>query len=159
MSRLGAELVRGYLARARAEKSTPALEAALLEAFEAGRAAFPGVEVTPASFADHLARHAPKPSAIGALRHGELLLAAGCLAGDRVALGHFERLLKEIRPALERLGGGSALVEDVADQVRHLALAGKGQEPLLTTFAGRGPLAGWLQAAAVRTARNAPRPA
>ncbi|MHB8875978.1 MAG: sigma-70 family RNA polymerase sigma factor, partial [Myxococcaceae bacterium] len=46
---------------------------------------------------------------------------------------------------------------DVADQVRHLALAGKGQEPLLTTFAGRGPLAGWLQAAAVRTALNARR--
>lgn len=153
MSRVGIELVRGYLAAARAKKS-PALEAALVAAWEAACGEFPDVRLSPEAFSRHLARHAPDPALLAKLRHGELLVAAGCLAGDAWAVRQFERFLAESRVAVERLDGGSALTDEVLDQVRHLALAGKGAEPLLATFAGRGPLAGWLQAASVRTALN-----
>jgi RNA polymerase sigma-70 factor (ECF subfamily) len=153
MSRVANELARGYQGAVRAKKG-PSLEAALLACWEAACREYPEVRLPAEAFARHLARHAPDPAQLPKLRHGELLVAAGCLAGDAWALAQFERCLGESRSALERLGGGSALTDEVLDQVRHLALAGKGAEPLLATFAGRGPLAGWLQAASVRTALN-----
>jgi RNA polymerase sigma-70 factor, ECF subfamily len=61
-------------------------------------------------------------------------------------------------PALTRLGVGPSDRQDLAQQQRIKLLVGTDERgPALASYAGRGSLAGWLRASAVRAARNARR--
>src|SRR5947207_1199177 len=70
-------------------------EALVLGLWQAGRAAWPDVDVPPSSFAAHLCRHWPadldpirSPSTI---RAGDLYLACGCSLGLPAALSALDR--------------------------------------------------------------------
>ncbi|MBL8950274.1 MAG: sigma-70 family RNA polymerase sigma factor [Myxococcaceae bacterium] len=120
------------------------LEAAL----EHAKSQWPRLKVSRAAFRAHLAASGPK-----ALPHaGDLYLAFACAANDAAAARELTaRVEREVPAAVRHFGQGSAFAEDVSQQLLGKLLA----EKKIQTYAGRGPLAAWLRAAAVRTAINA----
>ena len=86
---------------------------------------------------------------------GDLELARACLAGDERALAQLDRLLAEAcTPALRTIDPSPAFADDVVQQVRVRLLMGTPEDraPRLASYAGRGPLGGFLRVAALRTA-------
>ena len=132
------------------------LEAALLEALEAGRAAWPDIALDGRDFVAHLAARlpdAPDPaSAIGDLHAADLYLAWACARGDARALACFdEHFLSQVG----RGWGGRHRLADVADEVRQglrvrLLVSDGGAPPRIAGYSGRGPLAAWVRMAATR---------
>lgn len=85
--------------------------------------------------------------------HGaDRALAAACLAGEPAALRRFDA--EVLGPAVDSVRGidpAPAFVDEIRQRVRAHLLVGEGR-PRLADYAGRGPLAGWVAVAAVRTA-------
>ncbi|MGN6110123.1 MAG: hypothetical protein ACTHU0_33765, partial [Kofleriaceae bacterium] len=80
-------------------------------------------------------------------------LVHGCLAGDREALERLGRMLREVEPRLHQLGLAPAAIDDLLADVRERLLVGDGErEPALRRYDGRGSLAGYVRAIAVRLA-------
>jgi len=92
---------------------------------------------------------------LGPDRMGELYLAHGCALGDRRALAAFDaEFIQTLGPAVARFGD-EAFVTEVAQRVRHrLLVAEGGAEPRISEYRGRGELAAFVRAVAVRTALN-----
>lgn len=87
----------------------------------------------------------------------DLALAQACLAGDPAALGALDRLLADAAlAALRSIDPSPAFADEVIQQVRIKLLVGGGADarPRLATYAGRGPLGGFLRVAALRTAMS-----
>ncbi len=84
----------------------------------------------------------------------DLVLALACARGHAAAIRDFEtRLLPQTRPPVARIDATRAFVDEVQQRVRtHLLVAEPPAQPRIATYAGRGPLAGWITVTAVRTA-------
>lgn len=117
-------------------------------AWDAGRAAWPGVQIDRARFAAHVARleaHA------AAKFPADLYLAAACRAGDPAAIAAFEReLLTGARAAIRSIDRSEPFVDEACQRLRATLLVG--DEARIADYAGRGPLRAWVGVAAVRTA-------
>ncbi|HTJ45969.1 MAG TPA: hypothetical protein VL463_27885 [Kofleriaceae bacterium] len=90
----------------------------------------------------------------------DLELARACLASDEKALASLDRLLTEAcLPALRAIDPSPAFTDDIMQQVRVRLLMGTPDDrtPRLATYAGRGPLGGFVRVAALRTAMTAKR--
>lgn len=128
--------------------------------WQAGRAAWPGVEVTLEQFASDVARHlsgAQDPDAAAADLYGaDLYLACACAAGDAAGLRLFEeQILPQTAHALRRLDPSPAFADEVRQLLRQKLFVGDGESPpKIGDYAARGPLATWVRVAAVRTALN-----
>ncbi len=85
---------------------------------------------------------------------GELVLAAGCANGERVALDIIDReLLAGIRGALRSMKLNDTTVDETLQQVREKLLVAKSDaEPLICKYAGEGSLRSLVRVVAVRTA-------
>lgn len=135
-----------------------ALGAALREAWERGRAAWPDVGVEASALARHIARvheaGRDPVQAVRALHAEDLYLACGCAQGATPALAALEqRYLGQVRTFLGRMKPSAELVEEVTQTLRvKLLVAPPGGEPKIAEYSGRGALAGWLRVVAVRTA-------
>ena len=117
----------------------------------------PGVALDPLAFVAYLAERVTfdvhgRPK-LPVLHAGDLWIAFGCVEQDQAALAMFEqRFAPEIKQALQR-SFEPALADDAELRLRErLLLVAADESPRLASFAGRGSLAGWLRAAAVRTA-------
>jgi RNA polymerase sigma-70 factor (ECF subfamily) len=104
---------------------------------------------------EELLEHADRvgaPTGDIALNGAELGLAYACARGDLAAIRIFEaEYVARLEPSLRRLGDG-----DFVDEARH-ALRQRmllPPEPRIATYAGTGPLLGWLRISALRTALN-----
>jgi RNA polymerase sigma-70 factor, ECF subfamily len=149
LDELPAELQRAFAAAAPARDAFAALVArARAEQGELG--------LTPARFVAYACARVRTPgeleTELRALHAGDLYLCSGCMAGAPGALEAFERLfVRAVEPALVRLGLEAADRQDVAQQLRIKLLVGTGgAPPALARYAGRGSLAGWLRASALR---------
>ena len=126
-------------------------DAAVRAAWEAGRAAWPGVEIALDKFIAHVA--AATPEALG--RHGsDLYLAAGCAQQDTRALRSFnDDVLIPAARAVRTIDDGSAFSDEVCQRLRASLLVGDGTDRArIVDYAGRGPLKAWVGVAAVRHA-------
>jgi RNA polymerase sigma-70 factor (ECF subfamily) len=129
------------------------LEDALHRLFEAGRKAWPEVDVGVVPFVRQLAlRGAAGP--IGEVRAEELYLACACAerapraieAFDRAYMGRVGSFLASLRPS-------AALLDDVRQVLREkLFVAKDGGEPRIGEYNGRAAMASWLKVIAVRAA-------
>jgi len=134
------------------------LEAALVAAVERARVEWPSLSVDVMAWARHLAAHAPEK--IGAevwLRTApvaDLFLAFACASGDAEAMAVLERrYFGGVRAALASAGVAFSDAEEVLGLLRARLFVGSGgAQPRISTYSGRGPIAGWLKVAAVRLA-------
>lgn len=133
--------------------------AALLERAAAEGGAFGLAPDRFAAFAFGRVQGDDVAAGLRALRAGDLSLCCACLEGLPPALEAFEQLfVRTVEPALTRLGLGAADRQDIAQQLRIKLLVGvDGRGPALGRYAGRGSLAGWVRANAVRAAHDARR--
>lgn len=115
--------------------------------------------VTDAALLQALLRIVPPSGelgALGAVRAAELTLALGCAEGHPGALAEFDRrFTPEVLQALRRLDPTSSFVDEALQVVRERLFLGSAQEPpKIASYAGTGPLAGWVCAVAVRVGLN-----
>jgi len=124
----------------------------LHDAHAQGRARWPGVEVAFERFAAYV-------TARGGDRHDLLYLTCACVDGDAAALAAFARAYDPvIDTALARMANAVADADEVKQRVRERLFVGDGDAPgRIAEYTGRGDLAGWVRAVAVRTALNARR--
>ena len=124
------------------------------EAFTEARAAWPGVSVNPAAFAQELTARAGAADVLASDLHAsDVYLALACARGDRAALLQFEaKLVPEAARALLRLRIGSAEIDETLQRVREKLLVRTSEEPLVASYSGRGALSAWVRAVAVREA-------
>lgn len=137
---------------------------ALERAFQRGRAAWPGVELDPARYREHLQRllaadAAPEgdwAAGLASLHTDDLYLACACLHGLAGAHRAFERAFAERAPAML---GHMHLTPHQVDEVWQLArqrlfTAIDGALPRIAAYGGRAPLSAWVRTALVRVALN-----
>jgi RNA polymerase sigma-70 factor, ECF subfamily len=157
-------LASQFLSRLRPETpasvASPELETRLEEVLAQARAAWPRVTLDTAVFlgalAERLPRDAAPAQALRAVHAGDLFLASACVHGDAVAQALLEaRFLPKAAAAATRVLRDADAVTEVVQHLRtRLLVADAGRPPGLAAYLGQGPLAGWLRAAAVRTALN-----
>lgn len=158
-----AQLADGFLqsrrARAPGEVSGPvdtdALERQLAALCARGRAAHPQLTVDDVVVAAHLGRcDAPIDAPPADIHAEDLYVCAAALGGNQDAI----RTLRENgRPVLagylRRIDPSPAFVDEVEDRLWDAVLVGTvDAAPKLISYAGRGPLAGWLGIVAQRIA-------
>ncbi len=154
------ELARAFLAGFRGTQTgadTAALGRALEEALGRACARWPGVSIDGAALARHLgARAAPGDdpvAALAALETDELALALACLGGDVRAIAELERgYLGALAAVVAQVDREPAFVDEVVQSVRAQVLVGDGDGGKIASYAGSGPLAGWLRVVALRAA-------
>ncbi|HUJ57586.1 MAG TPA: sigma factor-like helix-turn-helix DNA-binding protein [Kofleriaceae bacterium] len=123
---------------------------AITAAWQAGRTAWPEVELDRERFAAHVQTLETE----AATRFpADLYLAAACLAGDGQALACFDRdVLSAARGAIQAIDSSAAFVDDALQRLRATLLVGDDGTPRLAHYAGRGPLRAWVGVAGARTA-------
>jgi RNA polymerase sigma-70 factor (ECF subfamily) len=148
-----------------ASLNEPAARAALAEAFDKARRAWPQLTVADAELTRGVAaRLEPGLDVVTAIRRlhvADLYFVLACTAHQRAALAQFENdHLPEVGAALVRQGFAPAAVSESLQILRTTLLLGgqAGGPPQLLDFAGRGPLRGWLRVVATRTAYKLARP-
>jgi RNA polymerase sigma-70 factor, ECF subfamily len=116
-------------------------------AFEAGRAAWPEVQVERDEFVRKFAGVEIKSPA-------DLYLAYACSIRTPGALDAFERaFLSKVDRFLSRMKPSSAFVEDVRQTVREKLFVGTDKTPpKIGEYGGRGSLEGWLRVVVMRVA-------
>jgi RNA polymerase sigma-70 factor, ECF subfamily len=119
-------------------------------AWQIGRSAWPDVELELEQFASH-ARTLDRE---GIERFAsDVYLATACLAGDAIAIDHFDReLISGARGAILGIDGRPAFADEALQRLRTSLLVGEGGLPRLATYAARGPLRAWVGVSATRTA-------
>jgi RNA polymerase sigma-70 factor (ECF subfamily) len=129
------------------------LEPALRRLFEAGRQAWPAIELPPEAFVRQLAeRGAAGP--LAEVRARELYLACACAARIPRAIEAFDGAhLGQVGAFLSRLRPSPAFVDDVWQTLREKLFVGKdGVPPKIGEYNGRAAPASWLRVIAVRAA-------
>jgi RNA polymerase sigma-70 factor (ECF subfamily) len=117
-----------------------------------GQRQFPGIQLSVADLARHVAAVGAQPQDLVA-RGAELYLAAGCLANHGPALAHFEdAYLAGIGLQVSRFGLNRTQLAALRQDLRVRLLAGP--RPRLLSYAGRAPLGGWLRVVALRAAAD-----
>ena len=96
-----------------------------------------------------MAREAPDPRYAD-----EVALAEACVRGDVDALARLDReYLQELRDPLRAIDASPSFVDEAIQLVRHRLLVADGERPpRLASYAGTGPLGGWLRVVALRVA-------
>lgn len=138
-----------------------ALDAEAESLVQRAKSAWPKIKVDPKEFVAHVARRIDDAEDVGAalddLHAADLWLAFACGKGDRIAIAQLDRELGSVvSVALARMRDKVA-PDDVSQLLRERLLVtktsvGAGGEPKIFEYSGRGPLAGWIRIAAVRTA-------
>jgi len=130
--------------------------AALGTASQRARAAWPGIAVDEARFAGHLRAvlDGRPDDAVVELHVEDLYLAWACLEGNPEALAAFDaRMAPVVAAVWSRLRIDPARGEDLAQDLRVRLVVGTAGGPgKLAQYRGRGRLAHWLRAAAMRAA-------
>jgi RNA polymerase sigma-70 factor, ECF subfamily len=128
------------------------------DAWQAARAAWPGVEIDRDEFVEHVracAGHAAASSAVAAsMQLTDLYLACACGLSVPAALSTFDRvLLVQVPRLVSRVTTSASVVADVQQNLREkLFLGAGGRRPGITSYHGRGSLIAWLRVVAVRAA-------
>src|SRR5688572_6119143 len=136
-------------------EALPDLESRLASMFDAGRSAFPGVELDAPSFMRHLAAVVDETDdrGLSALHASDLYLACACTHANTVAVAILERdFISTLDAPLRSTGLDAHAVDDVRQRVRELLLVGTDEIPVIASYRGRGQLRSWLRAVAVRQA-------
>jgi len=122
---------------------------------DAGRRAWPDIEVPRARFERHLAAcvaDADDPAAaLQSLEVADLYLAFACAEGDPAAIRELDRrfIAKIAAP------GGAMAADELRQQLRARLLVGSdGRPPPIAGYRGRGPLGAWLRVTAARLIVN-----
>jgi RNA polymerase sigma-70 factor (ECF subfamily) len=86
----------------------------------------------------------------------DLYLACACARGDERAIALFEReLFPLVDEAVAAFKQPAHFIDEVKQALREkLFVAEPGEEPRITRYSGRGPLANWVRISALRTAVN-----
>jgi RNA polymerase sigma-70 factor (ECF subfamily) len=121
-----------------------------------GRSAFPHLLVDDEIFALHLARALKRMSdsaTLADLAAEDLYLACACLTGAAIATtALMARHADLIRRTVERLAGKSNADEIIQELFSRLLVGSVDSPPEIVDYAGRGPLARWLEVVAERAA-------
>jgi RNA polymerase sigma-70 factor (ECF subfamily) len=131
------------------------LQEELRARLEAGKAAWPAVAVDPVEYARHLAVRSgeglPSPE-----RAADLYIACGCVLGASRALEAFcQRFRPVVARAIARTDSSQPFLDEVMQALAvKLFVRTSDGPPLITQYAGRSSLPGWLSTAAKRTALN-----
>lgn len=103
-----------------------------------------------------IAQEARSPSQL-AVYGGDLYLAYGCARGLPAALARFEAAcVPSARAAIAKIDSRPEFIADVLQELRTrlLCRADASVPPRIASYRGRGPLTGWVRAAAVRLSLN-----
>jgi RNA polymerase sigma-70 factor (ECF subfamily) len=130
------------------------LEHTLSQMWAAGRAAWPGVEVGAAEYAEHVSRCGSTAGELSRLHAADLYLACACARDRPGALLAFERAyLAQVPAYVAGLGLSASQVDEVRQRLRErLLVAPAGASARIAGYAGRGALSGWVRVAALRVA-------
>jgi RNA polymerase sigma-70 factor, ECF subfamily len=140
-----ARTVRDALHRA----ESPELDRELDEALARARATWPDLSVDDDRFARQLARVLEDGTLLADVDLADLYLAFACAEHDAAALATLDRaLLAPLRGTIARLGLADTSIDEVLQLVREELLVA--ESPKILSYSGRGSLAGWLRAVAVR---------
>lgn len=134
--------------------SSPIVDGASLASVEN---AWPGLNVDKAAFVSFVECIARASDDDTRPRHlADLYLAFACVSGCRMAHRAFdEHFLADVGTYVRSIDRSPAFAEDVRQELRgKLLLPAEDGSTKLGTYTGRGPLAGWVRVAAIRTARN-----
>ncbi len=134
------------------------LEALLQQRWSEARAEWPQLELAPAAWVEHLARHLPPSDPMKGLEvlHADFYLATAIKQGDGSAIDLFvERFEPVLRAATRKLEPHRA--DELVSRVLERLLVADHGEPRLATYAGRAPLRIWLKASAVHQLIDASR--
>jgi RNA polymerase sigma-70 factor, ECF subfamily len=119
-------------------------------AYAAGRAAWPGVRLDKAAFADRVLALELTPEDLTA-RASDVYLATACLAKDPAALLAFERaFLAPVPKLLTRVALSAHQEDELRQQLRIKLMVGP--VPRLAEYRAMGPLGGWVRVCALRLA-------
>jgi RNA polymerase sigma-70 factor, ECF subfamily len=136
----------------------PNVGVALARLWEAGRAAWPGLDLDAPRFARHLAERIPLDRdierALNEVHFADLYLACACTHGLKGAIERFEASYASVITAfIRRVDGSESFADEVRQIVRYkLFVAENGASPpKIATYSGRGSLASWVGVAAQRT--------
>ncbi len=143
------------------------LEDVLERLWQEGAAKWPGFVVVPPLFAQYIAERVGDAQSadellrwLGGLSAGDLYLACGCLHGIAEAIRAFDQAIIARVPSFvsqQRLD--PAFVADVMQELRRKLLVCEGDRPpAIASYGGRGELANFVRAAAIRTAISMKRP-
>jgi RNA polymerase sigma-70 factor (ECF subfamily) len=127
----------------------------LRELFDAGCAAWPGIDLSFEVFAARATGakllEADRESALA--RGCDLYLVCACEEGNALALAQFDRYcLDHVRDAIARIDASADFIAEVRQVLRERLLVGP--EAKIRDFRGAGALKGWVRTVAVRTALN-----
>jgi RNA polymerase sigma-70 factor (ECF subfamily) len=137
------------------DDESPALEATLAALCARGRTAHPDVAIDELTFAGHLARCAAPLLDKGAAIHAEdVYLACAALNSSMTAIQHLRRNHRQtIVGYLRVVEATSVAFEEIEQQVWSTLLVGQGDNrPRLSSYSGKGPLAGFVGIVAQRIA-------
>ncbi len=152
----------------RPEATSEALEGTLRALCERVQREWPGLAVPPSDFVRHLARcllegrpveaQLEESMAGSGLHLADLYLAYGCAKGDAAAQDALNaRVFPRVFASLDRLDKDID-VDELLQQVRmHLLMPAPGTDSPLLAYRGRGSLANWLRAVALRLGLRVPR--
>jgi RNA polymerase sigma-70 factor (ECF subfamily) len=152
------ELAVAFMARLPSELQQAAVDglaAELQQLIGRARGEVLGVELDPIAFvayvAERVALDVQGRPRLRTLHAGDLWVAYGCVTHNAAALAALEqRYVPELRSALRR-SFDAGLAEDAELRLMDKLLYAR-DDKMLASYAGRGGLASWLRAAAIRTA-------
>jgi RNA polymerase sigma-70 factor (ECF subfamily) len=144
------------LAKARSlDVSQGELQAILERLVDAGRAAWPDVQIETEEFVRYIAARVSSDEtirgALDAFHVTDLYLACGCAMGNVKAIAAFDaRYIAKLSSAL-RPARGTGEGDEIAQRLRVHMLVGDGRRPpRIGSYTGRGPLGRWIRIAATR---------
>jgi RNA polymerase sigma-70 factor (ECF subfamily) len=152
------ELVRAFASKAQASwraafEADPALAQCLSALVTRACEGHVALKIPPAVLAAALGERAGEPASTATLEAAhvdDLLLAVACLSGS--ARGHEElraRIIAEATAAGRKLAG-SGQIDETVQLLSQDLLVGESGSPGIARYGGRGPLDGFLRAAATR---------
>ena len=127
------------------------------------RVELPGIQLAEDRFVARLTTAvaaAPAPLvALEAIHHADLYVAQAAAAGDHAALIEVDRRLRDqVTAVMRSLRESRSFAEDLESSLRDHLLVPRETEPArLASYAGSGPLDGWLRVTATREAVRARR--
>lgn len=136
------------------------LSARLQTMCEEGAAAWPDLDVEPATFSAFIAARLPADrdpdEALTAIRASDLYLTCACASGSRQALAYFDRrYISELNLALARMRPRPEQVDEIKQLVRQkLFVSDSGPTGKIVAYSGRGDLRRWVRSIAIRTFLN-----
>jgi len=129
------------------------LEPALASMLERAKSAWPDVDLAATAFVAHVAARLDAPEEgeslaeqLQRLHASDLYLACACARGDKRALAHLdERFLSSTTQYLARRGGPATRADELQQALRErLLLPTKDGTARIASYAGTGPLGGWI---------------